>query len=68
MVLIHGQLQHKKRVNGQNRKNPIFSKKSVFFQKKNFFGDNLSIFFLAAGFDRIFFYSKMSKYPKSNIG
>ena len=52
----------------KNKKNRILSKKSVFFLKKIVFGDNLTIFFLAAGFDRIFFYLKSCKYPKSKIG
>ena len=43
-------------------------KNQCFCKKIKFSEDNLSIFFLAAGFDRIFFQSKSCKDPASNIG
>ena len=39
----------------------VFSKKLVFSRKK------FSIFFLAAGFDRIFFYVEIFQNPKKNV-
>ena len=61
-----------KTIREENWKNQIWKKKFFFFQikifSKFFFsGSNFSIFFLAVGFFRNFFYMEMSKYSKKKF-